>query len=268
MKHIITMSGSSKRFISKGYPHKALLNVNGKSSLRKFIELIGDFDLHENLFLCRDADLESLRPHLGDYNFVGIPTNEKGPLYSLSNVWNLIDDSEPLLITYIDAIQKFYVSDLIKAFDGVAGGLTSHGLKHPHWRNNQYYCFVRHDDEFYCQEVIEKYNFNNIFVDSSVPFDSLGLGADYVSQPPLKNCGGSKETYYFESGDIFKKYSSDLMEKKKTVNGEYYVTQIFQEMISDGLEVKAYDCPYVSFGIPEDVEDYIFWENWFEASSS
>ena len=254
MKHIITVSGSSNRFISKGYPHKAILDIDGQKSTEVLADYIEDFHSHETLFLCRNEDLKGpLKEIIKSVNgvAVGIEPNTLGPLFSLRNIHGLISDTDDLLITYIDSIQKFNISKVREAFKHFDGGLTTHGLNHPHWRNNQYYCFVRHDGSYNCTEVIEKYNFKNLFAGIDTPSD-------------LNNCRGSNGGYYFKSGSLFKNYSNELIRKKKTVNGEYYVTQLYQEMIGDGLKIKTYDCPYVSFGIPEDVEDYLFWKGWFK----
>ena len=163
----------------------------------------------------------------------------------ISNIIDKIPDNDDILITYIDSIQQDSIKNIMRAFTGADGGLTIHNLKHPHWRNNKYYCFVRHDENNICKEVIEKYNFNNLDMNNS------------------PGRAGSSGCYYFSSGKLMKEYFIKLMTEKRTVNSEYYVTQPFQEMIVDGLSVKAHYCPYVSFGIPEDVEDYVFWDNWF-----
>ena len=54
MIHIVTLSGNSRRFTEKNYPHKSLLDINGKSSFQEFIELIPDFNQYETHFICRD----------------------------------------------------------------------------------------------------------------------------------------------------------------------------------------------------------------------
>ena len=268
MKHIITLSGNSKRFTDKGYPHKSLLDIDGKTSLEVFIEQMPDFHDYETIFLCRDIDLENtnvkkeIQKH-SNGEIVGIEPNKLGPLYSISNIHDKIPDDEDLLITYIDAPQKLTIANMLSDFKDVAGGLTSHGLSNPHWRNNKYYCFVRHDGNHNCIEVIEKYNFDHIFLDLNTNFETLGLSKKYITQPDLSNCGGSNGSYYFKTGEIFKRYSNALIKGNKTVNGEYYVTQLYQEMMADNLKVKLHECPYVSFGIPEDIEDYLFWKKWF-----
>ena len=65
-----------------------------------------------------------------------------------------------------------------------------------------------------------------------------------------------------------KQYFNFLMQENISVNKEFYVTQAIEHMVKHGLKVKAYKCPYVALGVPEDVEDYIFWERWFNDSNS
>ena len=111
MKHIITLSGNSKRFTDKGYPHKSLLDINGKSSLKEFIDLIPDFHDYETIFLCRNDDLQrtalkqEIKKH-SDGQILGIESNKLGPLYSVSQIIDYIPDEEELIVTYIDSLQK------------------------------------------------------------------------------------------------------------------------------------------------------------------
>jgi len=249
--HLITLSGNSQRFIDKGYPHKSLLDINGRTSLKVFIDLIPDFSDYKTLFLCRNDDLTntSLRQEIQKHSqgkILGIDRNTLGPLYSISQVLQYIPDSQPLMITYIDSLQKCSITDMLEDYGSAEGGLTIHGLDHPHWKHNRYFCFVRHDQNGLCQEVIEKYNFN---------------GIDFNNP---KGMGGSSGSYYFKSGELYKKYSSQIIKNNQTINKEFYVTQIFQEMIKDGLTVKGSFMPYGNLGTPEDVEEYVFWENWFK----
>jgi len=253
MIHLITLSGNSSRFISKGYPHKSLVKVNGKSAIDIFVDGFTDFNDYKSIFLCRSQDLEST-PLKNEIlkkcplaKVLGIEKNNLGPVYSISKVFDQIQDSTPITITYIDSVQKDSLKSIKDTFEECDGGILVHGFDNPHWRSNKYYCLVRHDEDMRCTEVSEKYNFNNFDFN-----DAHG-------------CCGSNGTYYIKDSSLMKEYFLKLMKDKKTVNGEYYVTQIFQEMISDGLNVKVKYTPYVSFGIPEDVEDYIFWENWFES---
>lgn len=251
MKHLITLSGNSKRFTDKGYPHKSLLDINGKSSLKEFIDLISDFHDHETIFLCRNEDLKTtgLKQEIKKYSdgqILGIDSNKLGPLYSVNQIINHLPDDEELIVTYIDSLQKTSLEKMLSEFSGFDGGLNIHDLKHPHWKFNKYFCFVKHDENNVCSEVIEKYNFD---------------GLDFEN---CKGCAGSSGSYYFKNGSIYKHYSNSILKNKNTINNEFYITQIYGEMLKDNLTVKAYYAPYGNLGTPEDVEDYIFWQNWFK----
>jgi len=252
MIHLITLSGNSDRFISLGYNHKALLDIDGKTSLEVFINEWEDFNEYDTIFLCRNEDLEitNLKNNIlkccPNANIFGIDRNTNGPVFSISKIFEHIPDGESILITYIDSIQRESIKNIKATFKDCDGGLLVHDLQHPHWRGNKYYCLVKHDDDNNCLEVIEKYNFNNL---------------DFRN---AKGCSGSSGSYYVKDTALMKKYFSKLMEEKRTVNEEYYVTQIFQDMIADGLKVKAMYSPYITLGTPEEVEDFLFWKRWFK----
>jgi hypothetical protein len=250
MIHIVTLSGNSRRFTEKNYPHKSLLDINGKSSFQEFIELIPDFNQYETHFICRDEDIKHTRikeeiENLTHGTIHSIKPNHSGPLYSISNMIDEISDDQPLIITYIDSLQKTNLRDMASAFVDCDGGLNVHDLKHPHWRHNKYYCFVKHDEDNICTEVIEKFNFDAI---------------DFNNCP---GCSGSSGSYYFRNASVYKHYSDVILKTNNSINSEFYVTQIYGEMIKDNLIVKANYCPYGNLGTPEDYEDYIFWQNWF-----
>lgn len=251
MKHLITLSGNSKRFTDQGYPHKSLLDVNGKSSLKEFIDLITDFHNFETIFLCRNEDLNKteLRSEIEKYSdgkILGIESNNFGPLYSVNQIIDHIPNDEELIITYIDSLQKTSLEKMLSEFSGFDGGLNVHDFKHPHWKFNKYFCFVKHDKNNICSEVIEKYNFD---------------GLDFKN---CKGCCGSSGSYYFKNGCIYKFFSDLIIKNKTTINNEFYITQIFTEMLKKDLKVKAHYTPYGNLGTPEDYEDYIFWQNWFK----
>jgi NDP-sugar pyrophosphorylase family protein len=253
MLHLITLSGNSQRFIDKGYPHKSLLDINGKSSLKEFIDLIEDFHDYESIFLCRNVDLKttSLRNEIQNNSngrILGIESNTQGPLYSVNQIIDHIPDDQELVITYIDSLQKTTLKTMLSEFTGCDSGLNIHDLTHPHWKFNKYFCLVKHDENNICTEVIEKYNFH---------------GLDFDNVDKHKGIAGSSGSYYFKTGALYKKYSDFLLNNNITINNEFYITQVFGEMIKDRLKVKSFYCPYGNLGTPEDVNDYIFWKQWF-----
>ena len=119
MIHLITLSGNSQRFLDKGYPHKALLQVGEKTSMDIFTEAFEDFNEFETIFICREEDLENthLRERIAEAapnaRVVGVEKNNKGPIFSISKVLDQIPDDEEILVTYIDSIQKISLKLLL-----------------------------------------------------------------------------------------------------------------------------------------------------------
>ena len=135
MTHLITLSGNSERFLQKKMNHKALCLINQEPVIKHFIDLFPDFNQFETIFLCRDQDLETtnLKETILLYakhaKIFGIKKNNLGPVYSISKIFDKISDSAPILITYIDALQKASLSDLYLDFKDYEGGLTIHDFK-------------------------------------------------------------------------------------------------------------------------------------------
>lgn len=105
MIHLVTLSGNSKRFTDRGYDHKALCDINGSTMVEVFVESWGDFHEHDNVFLCRDEDLGSgkLRQEIirvaPDSRIFGIETNTGGPIYSISKIFDKLDDDQAILVS-------------------------------------------------------------------------------------------------------------------------------------------------------------------------
>lgn len=251
MLHIVTLSGNSKRFTDKGFPHKALCQVDGKSVISHFVECFYNFETYPSIFLCRNEDLlttnleHEIKNVAKNSTVIGIETNNLGPVFSISRIFDNIPDNMPVLITYIDSIQKIDLNELTERFRGCDGGITLHDFSNPHWRTNKSFCLVSHPKGKNVASIVEKFDFANFDFSSS-------------------NCGGSSGSYYFRNGKILKSMFSRLMNNGVRVNNEYYVTQALGEMVSLGMRVECEYYPYVCLGIPEDVQDYRYWIDWFK----
>ena len=61
-----------------------------------------------------------------------------------------------------------------------------------------------------------------------------------------------------------KKYFDELLVLVERVNGEFYVSMVNNLLINDGKTVKIFEIEYMlQWGIPEDLEDYQSWSNFF-----
>lgn len=255
MIHLVTLSGNSKRFTKKGYDHKALCDINGATVVEVFVNSWGDFCEHESIFLCRNEDLVSTRLSKEIWRVApksrifGVETNTNGPVYSISKIFDQLDDAQSILISYIDTLQKTSIKRILNDFENYDAGVTIHDFKNPHWKNSKSYCLVEFDDKMSVTNIFEKYPFTDE--------DFLDIRKS-----------GSSGNYYFKSCAIMKKYFKFLIDNNIRVNNEFYVTQAIEHMVKDGLSVKAHLCPYAALGTPEELEDYAFWDRWHETDIS
>ena len=75
--------------------------------------------------------------------------------------------------------------------------------------------------------------------------------------------------HFFGSGAILTKYSSELEQQGKTVNGEYYVSLIYQLMIENNCAIRAFEIDkFMQWGTPEDLEDFVYWSQTFRKLSA
>jgi NDP-sugar pyrophosphorylase family protein len=252
MKIIIPMTGQGSRFIKAGHStYKALIEIHGKPVIEHVVNLFpGEKDI---IFICRndmlqETDLRSLLLHIAPTaNIVGIDSHKHGPVFTVSNIYNLIDDDEPVICNYCDfsmvwdyAHFKNYVEET--NCDGAVicyTGFHPH-LLHPH----NMYATCKTDAELNMLEITEKHNYET---DREKGFYSGG-------------------TYYFKKGSYIKKYFEELMEKDIRAVGEFFISLPYNFMVRDGLSVKVYDkVPwFCQWGTPEDMREYLDWADIFE----
>jgi len=240
MKIIITLAGKGKRFLDNGYSDiKPLIKVCNKHIIDYVCDMYPKNS--EFIFICRNEDLVStnLSQVLDKYKgtIIGIETHTKGPVYSVSKIFNLIHDDEPIIVNYCDFFHLWDFNQFKKIVTDVDGCIITHTGFHPHRLNNISFAFIKHDGENILQ-VLEKKSFTNNPIDEPA----------------------SNGTYYFKSGKILKYYFSKLIEKNINYNEEFYVTLPFNLMIEDKLKVILYNTDFfVCLGIPEDVENFESW---------
>jgi NDP-sugar pyrophosphorylase family protein len=243
MKIIIPMAGMGTRFLEAGYKDpKPLIKVNGKM----VIEYILDMFHEENIvFICNEKHLretnmhtilKSLKPKC---EIISMPNHKLGPVYTTQQAYDHINDDEETIVSYCD---NPYIWDRTD-FDNYVkenkldGCILSHTGFHPHTLANTKMAFVK-EDAGTVQEVKEK--------------------ECYTGDP--MNEHASTGTYYYSKGSYVKKYFDLAMEKNLTYGGEYYVTLVYNLLISDGLKIGYYDTPFASvMGTPEEVKNFESW---------
>ena len=75
----------------------------------------------------------------------------------------------------------------------------------------------------------------------------------------------SNGTYYFKKGSYVKKYFKELLDKKIELNGEYYVSLVYNLMVKDKLRVSIFEIQHMlQWGTPDDLEEYNSWSRYFK----
>ena len=73
----------------------------------------------------------------------------------------------------------------------------------------------------------------------------------------------SPGVYYFRNGNILKKYFQMALDQDLSLNGEFYVSLVYQLMLKDNLKISVFDKIdfFCQWGTPEDLEEFLFWIN-------
>lgn len=248
MHIIVPMSGIGNRFLEAGYSEpKPLIVIDGKPIIEHVCDLFpGETKF---TFICNSKHLAEtnirsvllgIKPKA---NIIEIPNHKKGPVYAVSLVENLIEDDEEVIVNYCDFGTFWDYSDFLKHTRerNADGALPSYKRFHPHMLGKTNYAFMR-DDRQWMLEIKEK-----------DPFTENRMN-EYASNG----------TYYFKKGSYVKSYFKELMDKDINLNGEYYVSLIYNLLVRDNLKVSIYDIQHMlQWGTPQDVEEYNSWSKYF-----
>jgi len=251
MQVVIPMSGIGKRFADAGYDvPKPLIIVDGKPIISYVVDM---FPGENNfVFICNREHLETtaLNAVLNEIKpgarIVPIEPHKKGPVYAVSQCFDQIDDEEEIVVNYCDFYSDWDYQDFLNDTHSrrAEGCVPSYRGFHPHMLGTDNYAFIK-DDDRWLQAIQEKQ-----------PFSDNRM-AEYASNG----------TYYFRHGRHVKKYFAELMEKNVQVNGEFYVSMIYNLMVADGLPVSVYEVPHMlQWGTPKDLEEYQKWSDYFRSA--
>jgi NDP-sugar pyrophosphorylase family protein len=242
MKKIILLSGHSQRFLNEGFTVKPLIKINNKMIIEYVVDSIKEDENNnfENyIFVVKKSDVDNynikdiLLKKFNKCSVVAIDDHRNGPVFSVLQILNLINDEEEVLISYCDLYIKWEISKFINFVrnNESDGSLVSHTNFHPHRINNKYFAYLKIKDENVLQ-IKEKSYFTD---DPDSEFASGGI-------------------YFFKKGFYIKKYFQELIDSKERVNNEFYVTLVYNKMINDKLKITHFDSEnYVCLGTPMDV---------------
>jgi NDP-sugar pyrophosphorylase family protein len=249
MQIVIPMSGMGKRFKEAGYSDpKPLIPIDGRPMIEHVIDL---FPKEKKfIFICNDIHAKEtnivniLRARCPESIVKIVPYRGLGPVDAIMQVKDVISDTEPTIVNYCDFFMKWDYNDFkMRVKQGNAdGSIICYKGFHPHLLGSDFYAGVKIDKNNWMVEIREKHSFTQNKMDT---WQSTG-------------------TYYFKSGKIMKKYFQQTIDEEVLVNGEYYVSVVYNLMQRDKLKTLVYPVDYFcQWGTPKDLEEYLYWSNYF-----
>lgn len=243
MKKIILLSGHSQRFIDKGYTVKPLIRIKNKMIIEYVIDTLKspeETDYNNYIFIVKQSDVSRFNiNNIISQTFPGctvrcIKDHWEGPVYSVLQIIDDIEEQEEVLISYCDLYIKWDFTIFEKFINDTQcdGCVVSHTGWHPHRVYNKSFAYMKVDGNI-MSEIKEKQH--------------------YTDEPEREYASGG--IYYFRKGLYVKKYFEFQLKNAQKVNNEHYVTMTYNLMINDGLKITHFDSiNYVCLGTPKDVE--------------
>ncbi|SFB68926.1 MobA-like NTP transferase domain-containing protein [Brevinema andersonii] len=256
MNIIIPMSGLGSRFAAAGYKDiKPLIKIHGKPIIEWVVRMFDPKD--KFIFICRDAHLntikemrETLEKIAPNAEIIAIEGEKKGPVWAVSQIFHKIDDNSPAIVSYCDYFQVWNCQSFYQwtADTNCDGSVVCYQGFHPHLipLQNVYASCLCEGNKIL--EIREKFSFTE---NKSLTPQSSGM-------------------YYFKKGAYIKKYFQQLINENINLNGEYYVSLVYNLMIRDKLDIRVYhDVPYFcQWDTPEDLADYLRWAEIFSGEDN
>ncbi len=251
MTHVvIPMSGLGERFIKAGYRlPKPLIEVDGKPMIEHVVSMFSSDD--KFTFVCNQEHLSQTDFNLREVlnrvapsaEIISIDTHRKGPVYAVAQCLDRIEEAEATIVNYCDFYSYWNYSDFLAKTRSrrAAGAVAAYRNFHPHMLGTDNYAFIK-ENNLWLEAIQEKKPFTN---NRMAEFASNG-------------------TYYFSRGQYIKHYFQELMKQDIQVNGEYYVSMVYNLMVADELRVLVYEVDYMlQWGTPRDLEEYQHWSDYF-----
>ena len=243
------MSGMSSRFSRAGYQlPKYLLEIDGKTVIQHIVDLYpkdSEFIFVVNDKNSEETDVLNLLENICENKKVFvIPSHKFGPVYTVSHIFNEIEDDEQVVINYCDFSMYWDYQDFEKFVNETQcdGCVICYTGFHPHMLGSDNYAFCKVDENNKILEVREKQPFTD---DKMSEFASTG-------------------TYYFRRGEYVKRFFQEMMNDDVNLNGEYYVSLIYNLLCKNNLTSLVYEVPHMlQWGTPLDLDMYLKWSNYY-----
>jgi HAD superfamily hydrolase (TIGR01509 family) len=230
---LIPMAGRGGAFVRAGYTFpKPLVEINGKPMIQLVVENLNIDAKHIFIVLKEHYEKYHMRQLLNliapNCEIIPIESHTEGAACTTLMAKELIDNDAPLLIANSDQYLEWDSNEFMYSMlsDTVDGGIAIFPSTHPRWS------FVELDEEGFVKRVAEK--------------------------EPISNhatCG----VYYWSCGRDYVDCAEQMITKDVfSINGEFFVAPVYNELIEGGGKVKPYRVDAMwGLGTPEDLEVFL-----------
>lgn len=232
------MAGHGSRFSKAGYKHpKPLIAMGDKTMIEVVVNNLRPSRPHRFIFICQQEHLKNhdlashLKRNTPACEIIPVSTVTEGAACSVLLARQLIDSEEPLMIAncdqYVEVDMDDYLAQMdVGPFDGLIMTMKAND---PKWS------FVRLDKKQQITQVVEK----------EVVSDEATVGI-----------------YNFRRGLDFVAAADSMISQGKSVNGEYYVAPVYNEMLGSGKSLTYYNIGsdrsgMFGLGTPQDFEYFM-----------
>jgi dTDP-glucose pyrophosphorylase len=113
---------------------------------------------------------------------------------------------------------------------------------------------ISHSNDDNIQQNPNAHSWAKLKTDGSKDLASISLKKT-VSDNPMDD-HATTGMFWFKHASSFLKYLEEMIWKKDTLDGKYYVDRVLQYCIDAGLKVQYFDIEYICWGTPYDYENY------------
>ncbi|MBF0107542.1 MAG: NTP transferase domain-containing protein [Deltaproteobacteria bacterium] len=251
MKIVIPMAGHSERFQREGFTTpKPFMLIDDRPMIHWVCSMFSEHD--DFVFVVQEGHAQNkgfakiLQTAAPRYHIVTIKPHRLGPLHTTLAADGVIDNTEPVIIAYSDFYQHWKYHQFLMCVADYDGGISVLKGFHPVSFGKTCFGHLRCNTKGEMLEIKEKGSFT-----------------DRRHEEPA-----SSGVYYIKSWSLYKRLVSEMIASRNTIGGEYYISQIFNTMVSDGLRVVSFEVDrFICWGTPEDVAMYRFWSEYFKTDT-
>jgi HAD superfamily hydrolase (TIGR01509 family) len=229
---LIPMAGAGSRFESVGYTFpKPLIDVNGKPMIQVVVDNLnidGNFifivqKIHKEKYNL-DVLLNLIAPNC---KIVVSDTLTEGAACTTLLAKEFIDNDHPLIIANSDQFIEWDSNEFMYKMNetNCDGGIVTFSSTHPKW--------------------------------SFAKLNEYGLVTEVAEKKPISDIA-TTGIYYWKKGSDYVKCAENMINKNIRVNKEFYVCPVFNEAISEGLQIRTFNVDKMwGLGTPEDLNFFI-----------